>query len=109
MAPRTVDGPKWNYGTASQAAAYLGLSARKFHALLAMYPWVRQVKYSKRTIRFSWEDVYCLGHILRATGGPETLLPAGSTRLYSFEVKRSGEVGIGVPDSPDPQTTGAQG
>jgi hypothetical protein len=33
--------------------------------------------------------------------GPETLLPAGSTRLYSFKVAERGRIGIGVRGSSD--------
>jgi hypothetical protein len=37
--------------------------------------------------------------------GPEVLLPAGSTRVFSFEVSRAGSVGVGVRASTDVVST----
>lgn len=37
--------------------------------------------------------------------GPEVLLPAGSTRVFSFEVSRAGSIGVGVRASTDVVST----
>lgn len=70
MAARIVDGPRKEWLTTDEAAAWLGVKEKVFLALVELYPWIRPSKLGKRTIRWYWLDLVCLSRILQHSPPP---------------------------------------
>jgi len=65
VAARTIDAPKWEWGTTIQASRWLGVHEDTFLTLAADHPWLQPVKIGKRGIRWYWLDMVCLSRIMQ--------------------------------------------